>query len=186
MAKIIIEHFSTFSGLKNSSNSTPLHEATNSGNQNIVKLLLEKYEQPELLCVLSEEEGQNKEGLTPFHIACLEKHYEIVNMFFQSVPEESKVKLANALGDKKKTPLHFACRGGDSQIVQLLCDNGAKSLPNENDTYPIHVAAHFGHETLVNHFVEEYKDIEDKYHNTPLNIATRYNQVKVIGFLRNR
>ncbi len=145
--------------------------------------MVELYDQEELINVLCDEEGQNMEGLTPVHIACQEKRLEILSYFFDHFEDiENKNKIANAKGIHKKTPLYFACQGGDIKIVNLLESNEADKSSNENNTFPIHVAARFGHEALVKNFIED-KDKLDKFYNTPLNIATRYNQVGVIGFL---
>ncbi len=187
VVNIMIEHFPDHFMEKNSLKNTPLHEASKGGNKAIVELLVEKYTTQNLMDILSEKMGQNNEGLTPLHIACQEKHVDIVEIFFQiNVDGQNKKKLTNARGKKDKTPLHYACRGGDLKIVECLLKNDADSLPNENGTFPIHVAARFGHKSLVECFIQNDKDKEDKYHNTPLNIATRYNQVDIIEFLMDR
>ena len=165
-----------------STKNTPLHEATLSGNAEIVDMLINKISEDELYKALNDKEYYNKDEMSPFHIACRDKHIHIVRQFFHAIKQADKLKnLANSKGKKKKTPLHFACQGGDKEIVELLIKHKAVITSNENGTFPIHVVAKYGHCHLVDEVLgEETVDVVDKHQNTPLNIATRYNKEEMI------
>ena len=173
--EIILQHPST--------KNTPLHEAALSGNALIIEMLIQETSKNELFNVLTDKERHNKDEMSPFHIACRDKHFDIVKKFFDSV-EQNYVKLemlANSRGRKQKTPLHYACRGGDEQIVALLKEHGAVITWNENGTFPIHIVARYGHCRLVDEVLgKESVNVVDKHQNTPLNIATRYNRKDMI------
>ena len=173
--EIILHHPST--------NNTPLHEAALSGNAQIIEMLIQEISKDELFNVLTDKECHNKDEMSPFHIACRDKHFDIVNKFFDSI-EQNDVKLvvlANSRGKKQKTPLHYACRGGDKRIVALLKKHTAVITWNDNGTFPIHVVARYGHCHLVDEVLgEESVNVVDKHQNTPLNIATRYNRKDMI------
>ena len=168
-----------------STKNTPLHEATLSGNSEIVEVLINKISEDELYKALTEEEYYNKDEMSPFHIACRDKHIHIVKKFFDAIDQVDKLKnLANSKGKKKKTPLHFACQGGDKEIVDLLIKHKAVITSNENGTFPIHVVAKYGYCHLVDEAIgEESVNVVDVHQNTPLNIATRYNKDKMIDKL---
>ena len=163
--------------------NTPLHEASLSGNAEIVNELIQKYSKQELFKVLTEKEYQNVEESSPLHIACRKGYFEIVELFFERIDKKtSNVKiLANATGKKRKTPLHYACEYGDESVIALLKSSGASILRNENGSYPIHVAAQYGHWRIVGKLLDGITiDEVDDYQNTPLNIATGYGRVEMI------
>ena len=166
-----------------STKNTPLHEATLSGNDQIVEMLIRQISEDELFKILTDKEHYNKDEMSPFHIACRDKYSDIVEKFFDGIGcnNEKLEKLANSKGKKQKSPLHFACQGGDEKIVKLLVDQKAVITSNENGTFPIHVVAKYGHCDLVDKVLgEESINVVDEYRNTPLNIATRYNKEKII------
>ena len=173
--EIILQHPST--------KNTPLHEATLSGNAQIIEMLLQEIGKDELFDVLTDKECHNKDEMSPFYIACRDNHFDIVKKFFDSI-EQNYVKLevlANSRGKKQKSPLHYACQGGDEQIVALLKEHTAVITSNENGTFPIHVVARYGHCHLVDEVLGgESVNVVDKHQNTPLNIATRYNRKEMI------
>ena len=166
-----------------STKNTPLHEATLSGNAQIVDKLLELIHQDELFKSLTDKECHNQDEMSPFHIACRDKHFDIVKKFFDRIEQNDKKLdvLANSRGKKQKSPLHYACQGGDKRIVALLKEHKAVITSNENGTFPIHVVARYGHCHLVDEVLgKESVNVVDKYQNTPLNIATRYNRKEMI------
>ena len=180
-----------------STNNTPLHEATLSGNTQIVEKLLEHVNQDQLFEALTEKKFQNKDEMSPFHIACRDGFIYLVEKFFNTIDQNvtDLKKLANFKGKKDKSPLHYACQGGGGSeeeekrkdIVKLLKRHKAEITRNENNTFPIHVVARYGHCHLVDEVLgEETVDVVDKHQNTPLNIATRYNRKEMIKKLLNK
>ena len=172
-----------------STKNSPLHEATLSGNAEIVDILIKKIgSKDKLLKALTDKECQNSDEMSPIHIACRDKHIDIAEKFFDCINQNNngidrnEVKLlSNSTGKKQKSPLHYACQGGNKRIVELLLKHNADITSNENGTFPIHVVARYGHCHLV-HDVLGGKSVNvvDKHQNTPLNIATRYNKVEMI------
>lgn len=73
-------------------------------------------------------------------------------------------------------PLTLSCREGHIEVVKLLIDHGAKSLPNTNGEYPIHIAAQKGHSEICRLLVNrDGWDTPDKYNEwTPLFHAARH------------
>ena len=170
-----------------STKNSPLHEATLSGNADIVDILIEEIgSKDELFKALTDKKYQNCDEMSPIHIACLDKHIGIAEKFFENIKnvdgtDQNDKVLANSMGKKQKSPLHYACQGGSKRIVELLLKHNADITSNENGTFPIHITARYGHCHLV-HDVLGGKSVNvvDKHQNTPLNIATTYNKVEMI------
>jgi CDK inhibitor PHO81 len=84
-------------------------------------------------------------------------------------------------------PLSLACQFGRVEVALLLIEHGAKSLPNSNGEYPMHLAAREGHpdvcKLLVGH---EGCDTSDKYNEwTPLFHAAANGHEKCLEVLIN-
>ena len=92
-----------------------------------------------------------------------------------------------ACDKKDNTPLHFACMGGDSGIVNLLIRRGAKTnATNAKKRTPLHTAAENGFVNVVQVLVNEQKESlkcwdDDKC--TPLHLAAKHKHAHVIKFL---
>ncbi|KAJ8456398.1 hypothetical protein ONZ51_g12151 [Trametes cubensis] len=73
-------------------------------------------------------------------------------------------------------PLSLAARAGHLEVVVLLLEFGAPSLPNTNGEYPIHLAAQEGHADVCRTLSrQEGWDVPDKYNEwTPLFHAARF------------
>ena len=73
-------------------------------------------------------------------------------------------------------PLTIACRVGHIEVVKLLLQYGARSIPDTNGCYPIHFAAQEGHAEICR-LLYQYEgwDLQDKYNDwTPLFHAARH------------
>ena len=91
-------------------------------------------------------------------------------------------------GDEKgNTPMHLACKGGDSNIVNLLTKKGAKTnATNRKKKTPVHTAAKYGSVDVVKVLIQEHKEpikCLDYRKRIPLHLAAKYNRVDVIKFL---
>ena len=128
-----------------STKNMPLHEATLRCNAQIVEMLIQKVSRDELFKALTDNKCHNKDELSLFHIACRDNHCDIVKMFFDSIEQNDAklVILANSMGKTHKSPKHYACQGGDEQVVALLKEHKAVITSNEYDTFPIHVVARY-------------------------------------------
>lgn len=82
-------------------------------------------------------------------------------------------------------PLSLACRVGHVEVVLLLLQHGAKSTPNTNGEYPIHIAAGAGHAQICR-MLKDYPgwDIPDKYFEwTPVFHAARNGHLDCVKVL---
>lgn len=82
-------------------------------------------------------------------------------------------------------PLSLACKVGIIDMVQLLLQHNAKSAPNTNGEYPIHIAAQEGRADICR-LLRAYEgwDVPDKYNEwTPLFHAARYGHVECVRVL---
>ena len=166
-----------------SSSNTPLHEASLSGNIEIVNELIKKMREKGSL--LEDITCQNCNAMSPFHIACREGHKDIVKKLFECIEQGKRKELADDSGKKQKTPLHFACEKGNKDIILMLIRYGATcDKKNIEGTLPIHVAAKYGHGGIISNLLRNTEDIGinavDNYGNTALNIATRYSRTEMI------
>lgn len=94
---------------QNSDDDTPIHIACASNNQSIVECLLEK--------TTSTYPFVNKSGQTYLHAACnLKAGLNIVKAIF----DKGYKSLGNFPDKNGDTPLHYACRSGQTVIVEYL------------------------------------------------------------------
>lgn len=143
--------------------NTPLHEAVNSGNVDVVKVMLPKSnvnaqngegETPlmsaaylgfadvvrALLDAGADMHLQDKEGNTPLHRAARGGHEDVVEDLLRAGAEVNI-----PAGDIRSTPLHEAARWGRFDIVQLLVDHNADvNCANSDGDTPLHMAAVWG------------------------------------------
>ena len=166
---------------------TPLHKAAESGSTDVVKNLLIVYTQKELFEVLTEKKCQSDKELSPLHIACRHGYIKIVNLLFDKIEgRNEKKKVAESLGRKNRTPLYYSCRSGNEEIIQLLIQYGATIKKDDDDgAFPIHVAARYGHCHIVECMKETINET-DRHFNTALNIATRYDNIRMMRTLLDK
>ena len=166
------------------SKNTPLHEASLCGHFETVDKLIKKIRGRKSFIDLGDITCQNSNAMSPFHIACLKGHTNIVKIFFECTKTKEREILANDCGKKLKSPLHFACEKGNKDIISMLKINGATLEKNIKGTLPIHVAAKYGHDDIICDLLRDTEGTDinavDNYGNTPLNIATRYSRKEMI------
>ncbi|OBZ76417.1 Ankyrin repeat protein nuc-2 [Grifola frondosa] len=82
-------------------------------------------------------------------------------------------------------PLSLAAKSGHMDVVVLLLQYGAPSLPNTNGEYPIHLAAQEGHADICQILARQVGwDVPDKYNEwTPLFHAARFGREACIRVL---
>lgn len=132
------------------------------------------------------EEGLSVDALdfdncTPMIYATLRGSVDCVRVLLETGHVSVQATVLN--GDLM--PLSLAARSGHYDVVVLLLQHGAPSLPNTNGEYPIHLAAQEGHyricQLLIGH---EGWDTPDKYNEwTPLFHAARYGHEQCIRVL---
>uniref|UniRef100_A0A1Y1NLE7 Uncharacterized protein n=1 Tax=Photinus pyralis TaxID=7054 RepID=A0A1Y1NLE7_PHOPY len=82
--------------------------------------------------------------------------------------------MVNSRNTLTDTPLHFAVRNGNLEIVDMLLDRHAEiNAKNVDGTTPLHIAVENGHENLVKLLLERGADvnIEDRYGRSVLYVA---------------
>ena len=111
------------------------------------------------------------DNYSPLMYAILNGNTECVEVLLQEERADNELSSATDL-----VPLTLACREGHLAVVKLLLKFGAKSSPNTNGEYPVHIAAQKGHAEICRLFPNlEGWDTPDKYNEwTPLFHAARY------------
>ncbi|CAL1701370.1 unnamed protein product [Somion occarium] len=121
------------------------------------------------------------DNCTPLIYAILKGSVECVRVLL----EDGRVPAASNTLNGDFMPLSLAARAGHLQVVLLLLEHNAPSLPNTNGEYPIHLAAQEGHAEVCRVLtVCEGWDVPDKYNEwTPLFHAARYGHVDCLRIL---
>ena len=85
-------------------------------------------------------------GLTPMHLVSKPGHLEGLKMFLENqgdpLVEDSKGRL----------PIHYACRYGHCDVVDLLLDTASKLIESKDKHFgqtPVHFAAAGGHDEVI-------------------------------------
>ncbi|EKM59343.1 uncharacterized protein PHACADRAFT_136945 [Phanerochaete carnosa HHB-10118-sp] len=132
------------------------------------------------------EEGLSADALdldncTPMIYATLRGSVECVRVLL----EVGHVSVQATVLNGDLIPLSLAARSGHYDVVVLLLQHGAPSLPNTNGEYPTHLAAQEGHHTICQLLVgQEGWDTPDKYNEwTPLFHAARYGHEQCLRVL---
>ena len=125
-----------------------LHRACESGNLNLIKILLKENAKifdnsrdgENLKFLSGNNDLVNKvddKGHTLLHKACSKGYLDIVKLLIHNGAE------VNAVGNGADTPLHSACSWGRIDVVKLLIDNGAEvnAVDNDGET-PLHEACY--------------------------------------------
>ncbi|TFY77601.1 hypothetical protein EWM64_g6411 [Hericium alpestre] len=148
------------------------HYASMHGHADICRRLLEARASPLL---------RDMENYTPIVYATLKGSVECVRVLL----EQGGVPAHPTGPDGDLIPLSMAALAGHMDVVLLLLEYGAKSVPNSSGEYPIHFAARKGHVDLCRLLVQyDGWDIADKYNEwTPLFHAARYGHAACIKFL---
>ena len=165
----------------------PIHVAVNTGNLDIVKLLLDNG--------ASINEGEGFGGYTPLHHAAnrKKKHdsmeinaklIDIVNLLIDRGAN------MNINSDDNNTPLDLAARNGDLEMVELLINRGANLFGDGDPFYSekaLHHASENGHLPIVKYLVKRgypvNRTIEGIHSGTPLDKAISKNHYDVVRYL---
>jgi ankyrin repeat protein len=152
---------------------TPLSYASQSGNEAVVKLLLDTGKVD-----IDSEDGDYR---TPLSWAAQSGHEAIVKLLLDT----SKVDI-----DSKddRTPLSYAAQSGNEAVVKLLLDTGKVDIDYKDlyDRTPLSWAAENGHEAVVKLLLHTSKvDInsKDAYDRTPLSWAAENGHGAVVKLL---
>lgn len=140
-----------------------LHYAAMHGHDAVCKRLIEVGLPPDIPDV---------DNCTPLIYATLKGWVNCVRVLL----EDGKVSVQTPALSSDLIPLSLAARYGHIDVVVLLLQHGAPSIPNTNGEYPIHLAAQEGHGDVCRILApHDGWDVPDKYNEwTPLFHAARY------------
>ncbi|XP_005992827.1 receptor-interacting serine/threonine-protein kinase 4 [Latimeria chalumnae] len=151
--------------------SSLLHLAVESGQEEVVKLLLVYNANPN---------QTNKRGSTPLHLAVEKKMKSITELLLGK-----KINL-NAKDEDQWTPLHFAAQNGDEASARLLLDKNASSSEADFEgRTAMHVACQHGSENVVRIFLSRGVEAHAKGKNNwvPLHFAAWQGHISIVKLL---
>lgn len=210
---------SKYSGLVNEfinftyNGSTILHLLSQNGNEEVIKLILEKIDSNKLSEIINTidkmkrtpldcaamyghleivkyfiKKGSNLEGdnrdLTPLHWAAVCGQLEVVKHFI----DNKKYWEVDKLSRENGTPLHYAVTSGNIDIVECLIEKGANVNLQDESSGPLHFAIEEGRLDIVKYLVEKGADINqlDKNGINPLLSAVISGNVDIVRYLVER
>lgn len=151
---------------------TSLHYAAMNAHASVCEQLLNANASPNIL---------DRDNYSPLVYATLKGDVACIRVLFEkgNIPAQSPT----SSGDL--SPLSLAAQAGHVEVVTLLLENGATSLPNSNGEYPAHLAAREGHAAVCQLLIHlEGWDTPDKYHEwTPLFHAARYGRAECVRII---
>ena len=174
--------------------TTALHIAAERGQQELVKVLIEKgleidakdqFERTalhrtakaghrevvkDLLGKGADPNVQDQNGQTALHIAAASGHREVVKDLLEKGADP------NAKNRWGSTALHIAARAGQREMVKLLLGKGADpNAKDEDGKTALHYAIEKGQQEMAKDLLEKGADpnAKNKYGKTPLNIAEK-------------
>ncbi|CDO68721.1 hypothetical protein BN946_scf184652.g48 [Trametes cinnabarina] len=149
-----------------------LHYAAMHGHGDVCRRLIEVGLPPDVVDV---------DNCTPLIYATLKGCVDCVKALLES----GNVSVRTLHSNTDLMPLSLAARAGHIDVVVLLLEHGAPSLPNTNGEYPIHLAAQEGHAAVCRILSrQEGWDQPDKYNEwTPLFHAARFGRYECLQVL---
>ena len=135
------------------------------------------------------EMGQNprnrdRHNMNPLLITTINRYYH----FAQFITLFETVDLSSKDSDGL-SPLHYAAKNGDCDLIELFIEDGVKPDIHDNDRMtPLHYAAAEGHVKAIAFLVAKYPkvDILDKSKRTPLHYACMHDHGPAVSFLLSK
>ncbi|XP_048121828.1 transient receptor potential cation channel subfamily A member 1b [Alosa alosa] len=156
---------------------TPLHYACRLGIHDSVKNIL-------VLQVCPKRKSKNKKSA--FHFAA---EYGRINTCHRLLERITDSQMLNEGDEHGLTPLHLACRGGHTKVVELLLRKGALFQSDYKGMTCLHHAAAEGYtQTMTILLAANVKllDKADEDGNTALHLAAREGHVAAVKLLMER
>ena len=211
--QLLVDKFGGLLNLEvaNKEGKRPLHEASQFGRHEVVRILLDKGAEvdplkradwtPLMMAVTKVgsdaknvvkiliEKGnadvtlENKDGWNSFHIAAREGDVDILRLLWKKIPKCIMTKSKNA-----RTPAHTAALNGKLGALIFLYDECTASLSDRDScgSTPMMDAARTGHLEIVTYLLEtlhlEYQSL-DKMGRDILSVAAHYGMTNVVAYL---
>ena len=187
--------------------ATPLHAAIESGNERLIRTLLQhggnpslqdgqKYTCLMLACSLGRIDvvrllmghgvqvmPAKQSGLksTPLHEAVMSNNVEIVETLLNVEP-----KLLELTDGRSWTALHYSCQYGKCEVAKVLVDKGA-NIDAQIDIRrtPLHLAGFEGYDVCVEYLLKNQADpnVQSEGNWTPLILAAQEGKTKCVELL---
>eukprot|EP00397_Hematodinium_sp_SG-2012_P027924 GEMP01029373.1.p1 GENE.GEMP01029373.1~~GEMP01029373.1.p1 ORF type:complete len:437 (+),score=93.70 GEMP01029373.1:38-1312(+) len=126
----------------------------------------------------------NVQGETPLLVACRVGHWGIAKLLIKAKAESDPYSEDDIV--EGGTPLMWACRHGRADVVNSLCQNGAKvTLHDTNGTTPLHVSVAEG-STDITRILLQYGGHVDARRSdnvTPIVLAARSGSIEDLSIL---
>lgn len=123
----------------------------------------------------------DKNDMTPLHLACLGDHGKIASMLLKSLHCD-----VNLLTKKSWTALHIACYNGNTELVRLLLQCGARvNQTSQSGCSALHCACESGEEAVVALLLEHGADphARSARNMTPLHWASEFDRTAAATLL---
>ncbi len=178
---------------RNKSGETPLHYIFRFGDEECLKKVYQMYGDKDTFL----EDITNTEEVkkSPFQVGCRAGNTKVIKCLIRGevdAPDDSQI-LPSSVPEKNikngKTALYYACEQEDETIVSLLIDHDYSILAkDERGRNLLHVAARMGRKEVAEVLLKQRQGLqllkeEDKYHETPLFHAVRYNELELVNLL---
>ncbi|KAL8579599.1 hypothetical protein ACOMHN_025552 [Nucella lapillus] len=164
---------------------TPLHFAAMRGNEMACRDLLNNSH--------TSIEAQDKQGISPLHMAALHNQVEIAHMLIGAGAT------LRCIDNEQSTPLHHACAEGNVELVRALFDAGAKTpeawvkisnMVTDQDlegSTCLHRAIDNGHYHVAKMCLEKRAEVNRprKHYMYPLHLAAMSGDVRIAKLLMN-
>ncbi|GAA0146591.1 phosphatase modulator [Lithospermum erythrorhizon] len=155
---------------------TALFTAAEKGHLDVAKELL-KYSNKDTLL------RKNRSGFDPLHIAAIQGHHAIVQVFLDHDQELSKT-----IGPSNATPLISAATRGHTSVVNELLskDSGLLEASRSNGKNALHLAARQGHADIVKALLDKDPQLArrtDRKGQTALHMAVKGVNCEVVKLL---
>ena len=168
---------------RNASGYTNLHEASQNGLVDEVRILLK----------LGANINERIWGKTSFHLAIKNGHFEVAKLLLENGADVNEMS-------NRITPLHKAAEDGHVEMAEFLIQNGAnieaKTGCHEQDAIctcfhrdcentPLHFATEMGHFKVVELLLQHGADVnaENKRYMTSLHLAACNMNAKIVQIL---
>lgn len=169
VARVLFDHGAVLPSPEDSRASTPLQQAAEGGNVEMLKLLI--------------DHGADVNEIKPSMYESTALHVVVANGHLQAVAFLiSQNAAVDARGYRGNTPLHTAAAKGSSAVVKLLLENGADANSrNEVRQTPIALAAARGDLEILQVLVNARADIGDLLHQVLMNGNTNAARILIEG-----